>query len=200
MNPKNKNNTKINVFLLLFFTLISFSFCKKNIETGDIKYLPEDWDKINVIDKEGKTVSLTSLRGKYKIIYFGFSHCPDMCPAALSYLSKSIELLNQKYLPFHLVFISLDPERDTPEMLQKYAKMFPNHDLQAFTPTEADMKKLLDIFGIYREKKDAAKGYTIDHSNFFFVLGHTNEQIATILGNTPPEELTKQIKELIPNQ
>ena len=186
---------KLLYFLVLFF----FTFCKVNEQKGDIKYLPENWDKFEGINQEGQKISLTSFRGKYKIIYFGFSHCPDMCPKALSNLAKAIELLDKKNLSFQVIFISLDPKRDTPEMLKRYVKMFPENNMQAITFSQTDMQKLLEIFGVFREeKKIEEEEYTIDHSNFLFFLGKTNEQIATVFGSTSPQELAKQIQELIP--
>lgn len=186
---------KLLYFLVLFF----FTFCKVNEQKGDIKYLPENWDKFEGINQEGQKISLTSFRGKYKIIYFGFSHCPDMCPKALSNLAKAIELLDKKNLSFQVIFISLDPKRDTPEMLKRYVKMFPENTMQAITFSQTDMQKLLEIFGVFREeKKIEEEEYTIDHSNFLFFLGKTNEQIATVFGSTSPQELAKQIQELIP--
>jgi protein SCO1/2 len=186
---------KLLYFLVLFF----FTFCKVNEQKGDIKYLPENWDKFEGINQEGQKISLTSFRGKYKIIYFGFSHCPDMCPKALSNLAKAIELLDKKNLSFQVIFISLDPKRDTPEMLKRYVKMFPENTMQAITFSQTDMQKLLEIFGVFREeKKIEEEEYTIDHSNFLFFLGKTNEQIATVFGSTSPQELAQQIQELIP--
>ncbi len=186
---------KLLYFLILFF----FTFCNVNEQKGDIKYLPENWDKFEGINQEGQKISLTSFRGKYKIIYFGFSHCPDMCPKALSNLAKAIELLDKKNLSFQVIFISLDPKRDTPEMLQRYVKMFPENTMQAITFSKTDMQKLLEIFGVFREEKKLEEDeYTIDHSNFLFFLGKTNEQIATVFGSTSPQELAKQIQELIP--
>jgi protein SCO1 len=184
----------------VFFLFLEILTCKANWEKGDIKYLPKDWDAINATSQKGEIVSLSSLRGTFKVLYFGFSHCPDMCPMALTNLSNAISLMGEKAPPFRVVFLSLDPERDTPEMLQKYAKMFPENQMLALTPSESEMQTLMNIFGIYREKKSSGKGYTIEHSNFLFLIGKETEQIATFLGDMPTKDLSEQLLYLIPKK
>ncbi|MCC6447987.1 MAG: SCO family protein [Chitinophagaceae bacterium] len=183
----------LQVFLLLTF-LIS---CKKKYE-GDVRYLPEDWDNVTLVDSNNQSFSLSNLRGKHKVIYFGFSHCPDMCPMALTNLSQALLILGPKANKLESVFITLDPDRDSPDQMKRYIEMFKGQKFIALTPTNDSLDKLFATFNIRREKKENGNSYTFDHSNFIFFIGEKNEQIATYPGSTTPETLAKELRELLP--
>ncbi|MCB1178377.1 MAG: SCO family protein, partial [Leptospiraceae bacterium] len=171
--------------------------CKKEIE-GNVKYLPEDWDNVEFVNNEGSKFNLNVLRGKYKVIYFGYSHCPDMCPMALTNLSQALMILGPKANSLESVFITLDPERDSPDQMKRYSEMFKGKKFIALVPTENSLEKIGSVFNISKIKKENENGYTFDHTNFIFLIGENNEQIATYPGGTKAETLAKELRELIP--
>jgi protein SCO1/2 len=180
----------------ILFAILFVLGCKKKLE-GDIRYLPDDWDNLQFVDANGKEFLLSSLRGKHKAIYFGFSHCPDMCPLALNNLSLALQILGPKANQLESVFITLDPTRDSPDQMKRYQEMFKGKKFIALTPNEDTLQKLFTTFNIRREKKGKGENYTFDHSNFIFLIGEKNEQIATYPGSTKPETLAKEFRGLL---
>src|SRR5437879_3779206 len=77
-----------------------------------------------LVDQDGKTVTEADLKGKWQLVFFGYTHCPDTCPTALNELSLAIDRLGKKRDEVGIVYVSVDPERDTPEVLKSYVTSF----------------------------------------------------------------------------
>ena len=136
-------------------------------------------------DQDGKPFDSKSLKGKYRIFYFGYTFCPDICPTDVQTLMKGYQEFERKdsiraakVVP---IFITLDPARDTPTVLRQWTDAFDPH-LIGLTGTERQIDKVAKQFAIYfkREKPDADGAYLVDHARMALLQGPQGEPIALI--------------------
>jgi len=121
------------------------------------------------------------LLGRWSFVFFGYTNCPNACPATLGILNHVQEALLAQGLPQpRIVFVSLDPERDTPPVLQRYAAAF-GADTLGLTGSAAAMRGLLTFFGVTYERRPGvdAAGYTLDHTTNFFLVRPDGRWLAT---------------------
>ena len=139
----------------------------------------------NLTNSEGETVRWTDFKGSYRIVYFGFAYCPDICPTdvqrftqALSLVSEDDPKLASKIQP---MFISIDPERDTPEVLAEFTSAF-SDDLIGLTGTPAQIKAAADAFKVYYERGEDTNGggYLMNHSNVTYLFDPQGNPLATL--------------------
>ena len=118
-----------------------------------------------LMDQHGQTHSLKDLAGRVVVVFFGYTQCPDVCPTTLQELLEVRRLLGADGEKLQAVFITLDPERDTPELLKAYMANF-DPSFIALRPTPEQLQPLLKDFKIYAKKVDgkSATSYTMDHS------------------------------------
>ena len=143
-------------------------------------------------DQTGARRSDADYRGRYMLIYFGYTYCPDICPTSLLTMSHGLELLAEQapeaakqVVP---VFITVDPERDTVEALAAYAPSF-HPDLVALTGTAEEIAAAAKAYRVYYAKaEDEASGtYLMDHSSFIYLIG-PDGAYRTHFGHTAPSE------------
>ena len=133
---------------------------------------------------DGKPFSSTRLAGKPYAIFFGFTHCPDVCPTTLARMTKLRNELGGGERPFEIVFVTVDPERDGPAEVGKYAELF-NSPIVGLTGSPAEIEKVKNEFGIFSKKvPDGSGGYTVDHSATVLLFDRNGQFAATIA----PEE------------
>ena len=122
-------------------------------------------------DPDGRLRKLSDYRGKVVTIYFGFTTCPDVCPTDLAQQAKALRSLGRRAREVQPLFITLDPERDTPKLLRRYVRSF-HPSIVALTGPEADIRRIARDFKVYSQRvPDRTNGYTIAHAAFTFVLG-----------------------------
>jgi len=130
--------------------------------------LPE----FSLLDQSGQAVTADTFRGQWDLVFFGFTNCPDVCPLTLQVLASARNELAasaQQTLP-RIVLVSVDPERDTPELLQAYVDSF-GDDILGVTGELTELRKLTKSLGIYFAKAFADDGnYSMDHSAVVLVL------------------------------
>lgn len=115
-------------------------------------------------DSESRKFDSRSLEGKPHVMFFGFTHCPDVCPNTLARLAKLRKQLGKGDEAFQILFVTVDPERDTPAELANYIKLF-NTPVTALTGTPQEIADVTRSFGIYAKKAPTeGGGYTMDHS------------------------------------
>jgi len=124
--------------------------------------------------KDGKErkVCLSDFKGKVVLMFFGYTHCPDVCPAALQVLAKTMELIPEnKRDKVQVIFISVDPERDTPEKSQKYAEFFYPTFIGVTGSPEEIQKVAKDYMAFYKKvESDSATGYLVDHTAYIYLI------------------------------
>ncbi|KAK5940095.1 Cu-binding protein [Knufia obscura] len=152
-------------------------------------------------DLDGKEVTEKDLLGKYAIIYFGFTHCPDICPDELDKLSAAIDILNEKAPhTFKPIFISVDPARDTPAVLRSYLSEF-HPQIQGLTGTWQQIKDTCKVYRVYfstpQDLKPGEEDYLVDHSIYFYVMDPEGDFVECIGRQDTPESAAGIILEHI---
>ena len=118
---------------------------------------------------DGETVTLSSYRGLMPVVFFGFTQCPAVCPTALARAAQAKKLMGRDGKIMQVVFITLDPERDTPEILDNYVKAF-DPSFEALYGTPEEIAVAAKEFGIFYEKIPAGDTYTLSHTATSFVF------------------------------
>lgn len=123
-------------------------------------------------DHHGHKVSDKTYRGKYMLVYFGFTYCPDICPASLQVISAALDKLGKKADQLVPLFITVDPERDTAAKMADYVKSF-SPRLIGLTGTPQQIQKAAHAYRVYYAKvknEDYPGDYTVDHSSFLYLM------------------------------
>jgi protein SCO1/2 len=129
-----------------------------------------DYGKVlELTDHHGKPRKLEDFRGKVVVVFFGFTHCPDFCPTTLAELSQAIKTLGPDAQRVQVLFVSVDPERDTRDALAKYVPAFDPSFLGLYGDAEAT-RRVAKEFKIYAEKRKTGDTYTVDHSAQSYVI------------------------------
>lgn len=133
--------------------------------TGMLLDAPQAVKNFTLTNTEGERVELAALRGKYVLLFFGYSYCPDVCPTTLADLSRAVKVLGKDAEQVQVLMITVDPERDTPERLGHYLSAF-DPSFMGLTGTPEEISAVATGFGIFHEKHEgsAATGYLVDHT------------------------------------
>ena len=126
----------------------------------------------SLVGADGKPVTDRDFRGRYMLIFFGFTHCPDICPAELQVIAQALEQLGDKAKTVVPIFITLDPERDTPQAMANYVKSFgPNFVGLTGSPEAIEAAaKAYRVAYSKVENKDSAGDYSVDHSALAYLM------------------------------
>jgi protein SCO1/2 len=155
-----------------------------------------------LVDKDGKTVRWSDFDGKYRIVYFGYTFCPDACPADVSVMmrgyaefAKAHPQLAAQVQP---LFISVDPARDTPKVVGEFAAAF-SPKLMGLTGTQQEVDKAAKEFAVYHAKGQKIDGgYLVNHSRIAYLMGRKGEPISMLPVDKGPDavaaELAKWVK------
>ncbi len=147
-------------------------------------------------DQNGKTVTDQDFRGRFMLVFFGFTHCPDICPAELQVMSRSLDALGPKAEEVVPIFITLDPERDTPEVMGAYVKNFGARFLGLTGSPEAiaAVAKAYRIAHSKFQEDPASSDYSIDHSALVYLMGKDGEYVTHFAYGTPPDKMAEGLK------
>jgi protein SCO1/2 len=155
----------------------------------------------NLQDTHGAAASATTLRGHPTLVFFGFTHCPDVCPLTLAILAsvqKQAVLNDEKLAGLKVALISVDPERDTPEQLGKYIASF-GGDFIGLTGSATEIVKATQAFGVATARVELAGGdYTMDHSAAVFALDSKARIVAVFTPPLSTEALVRDMARLGP--
>ena len=149
-------------------------------------------------DHNGGQVRDSDFAGKYRIVYFGFAHCPDVCPTDLAQIGQALRLL-EKDKPgvaarIQPLFITVDPERDTPKVLKEYVASF-HPRLIGLTGTPQQIADAAKKYAVYYAKQPTPDGsYTMDHLRILFLMGPEGEPIAMLPHEKNPEAIAAELK------
>lgn len=153
-----------------------------------------------LIDQDGRTVTDSAFRGRLMLIHFGYTYCPDICPTSLSAMADAIDQLGpagDKVVP---LFISIDPQRDTPEQLKMYVAHF-HPRLVGLTGTPAQVAAAAKAYRVYYAalpaKKADAEDYPMDHTAIIYLMGRKGEFRAHFPYETPAAAIAARIREYL---
>lgn len=146
---------------------------------------------------KGGVVDSASLSGTPYAVFFGFTHCPEVCPTTLNDISNSLQALGEEASDMRVFFITVDPARDTVEAMKDYVANF-DPRIEALVPGEAELKKLASDFRVYYAKVPTSDGgYTMDHTATMFLFGRDGRFFGTIGYDEAPEMRAAKLKKLL---
>ena len=142
--------------------------------------------------------SFANSRGKVVLVFFGFTHCPDICPNTLSTVQTVLGTLGDQAKHVQPLFITVDPKRDTPEILEKYLGYFDNTFI-GLTGTIEEIDKVVEKYrGFYSYEGDVTAGsYTVDHTSNLYIINTEGLVTNIIPYGLPPQAITENIEKLL---
>ena len=169
-----KNSISMLVIVVTIFVGIFIITQYKNKKGNNI----EIGGSFKLIDQKGEQY-LSELSGKKKIIYFGYTFCPDVCPIDILKISRLVDQKPELIKDFDFIFITVDPERDDPSQMKSFMSNF-NDKLIGLTGETKDIDNVLSKFRIYvkRNKKIGDDNYLVDHSSLIFLINEKDEYIS----------------------
>jgi protein SCO1/2 len=147
-------------------------------------------------NQHGKRVSLADFRGKMVLLYFGYTFCPDVCPTDLLAIAQTLKSLGRSGEQVQPIFVTLDPARDTRELLRSYAAAF-HPRIVALTGSEDEIRRVATAYKVFFEKVTPpdSKTYFIDHSAFTFLLDRNGKYVLFFPPGTPPKRMTAMVRD-----
>jgi protein SCO1/2 len=145
-------------------------------------------------DQNGKAVTEASLKGKPTLIFFGYTHCPDICPTSLFEMSEVLRAMGKDADRINAVFISVDPERDTPATMKDYLSSFDPH-LEGLSGDPAETAKVITSYRVYAKKVPTKDGdYTMDHTALIYLMDRDGRFVSPFNLKRTPEEAAADLK------
>ena len=149
-----------------------------------------------LVDQNGKTVTDQDFRGRFMLVFFGFTHCPDVCPAELQVMSQSLDALGPKAEEVVPLFITLDPERDSAAVMAEYVKNFGTRfvGLTGSPEAIAAAAKAYRVAYAKFQENPASANYSVDHSALVYLMGKDGEYVTHFPYGTPAAKMTEALR------
>jgi protein SCO1/2 len=150
-----------------------------------------------LVDQSGAAVTEKDLQGKPSIIFFGFTHCPDICPTSLFEMSEILRAMGKDADRVNAYFISVDPERDNAAAMKDYLSSFDPH-LKGLTGDPEAIARVLSVYRVYAKKVPLKDGdYTMDHTALTYLMDRDGKFVAPFNLNRKPEEAAADLKKYL---
>lgn len=204
---EEKGLTKVLILFAIIIAVVAIYF----IMTSSIKDKPlagrgseidrqgsvDIGGEFTLIDQNGQPFGSEQLRGKTALVYFGFSFCPDICPTSLHKMAKVVETLGKYNIVVTPVFISLDPERDTSEILKKYLATFGDTFI-GLTGDKTKVKAVADKFKVFYAVAPGStvgkSGYLLDHTSLLYIMDKNGKYMHHFHIDSSPEEIVEYLR------
>lgn len=176
------------------FAGIWFNSQKSKINVATILTQPRNIESFHLISKSGKPFTNKNLQGRWSLIFFGFTHCPHICPTTLVTLNKTYQQLEKdhvKNMP-QIIFISVDPARDSPKVITNYLSNF-NNKFQGATGTKKQIDALTKDFSVVYMKT----GNNVDHSGAILITNPNGQLYGIFSSPHDPKTIAKDIETII---
>ena len=198
MTPKSKKTILLTTIIISFIIILTstFFFAEYLSRQNAPKKISQIINNINLIDHTGKKFGSQTLKNQPSLIFFGFTHCPEVCPTTLSQLSEITDKLKTKIMTTNIIFITLDPKRDSQEHLKDYISNF-NENVIGITGDIINIKKLADNWGVFYETINSSKDdYTLNHTATVFMLDKKGNYKGTIAWGENENSIVQKITNL----
>lgn len=152
-----------------------------------------------LIDHAGRSVSDADYQGKYLLVFFGYTFCPDVCPTELTVIAEALDLLGPLAEPIQPLFVSVDPARDTPAVLAEYVRQF-HPRIVGLTGGLDDIAQMARSYRAFFAKSEATKDspdYLIDHSALAYLMGPDGKFVTTFAYNTTAEKMAAGLRKFL---
>ncbi len=168
----------------------------KNIDITGSTAFGKDF---SLLDPDGKVRTLADFKGKVVVMFFGYTQCPDVCPTTLTEMQQAMALMGPQSNKVQVLFVTVDPERDTAEILKQYVPAFDSRFLGLRPADEAALEKVTKDFKIYYKKVSGTKpdSYTMDHTAGSYAFDPEGRLRLYIKHAQGPETLAHDLKELL---
>lgn len=152
----------------------------------------------NLVDHTGKRVTEKDFRGRYTLVFFGYTYCPDVCPAELQVMSAAIEKLGAKAEKVTPIFITVDPARDTVDQMKSYVANF-HPRLVGLTGTPEEIRAAAKAYRVYyaKAKGESATDYLMDHSSIVYLMGPDGAYVAHFAYGTGVDKMAAGIAKFL---
>ena len=149
-----------------------------------------------LVDQHGATRTDAEFRGRFMLIYFGYTYCPDVCPTELATMGRALDLLGDAGERVQPIFITVDPERDTVEQLATYGASF-HPRLLLLTGSAEQVKAAATAYRVYSARVEGsdATDYLMDHTSIVYLMGPDGRFLTHIPQGTPPERMAVVLRE-----
>ena len=154
-----------------------------------------------MVNQKGETVTEQMLLRHYTLLFFGFTYCPDVCPTELQIMAAALESMGEMGHRIVPVFVSIDPERDTPEVVKSYVENF-SPRLVGLTGTLDQVAKMADAYRVFyakRENKEHPADYEMDHSSIVYLMGPDGKFLKHFTYSTDPKALAEGLRQALQN-
>jgi protein SCO1/2 len=182
----NRNNKPSAALALLFAGAIALSACNAAAPAAEPPLAGATiGGDFALTASDGRTVRWDDFAGKYRIVYFGYAFCPDICPTDMQRVAQGLKVLKAddpaKAAMIQPIFITIDPERDTPAVVGEFAAAF-SPDIIGLTGSPEQIAAAAKAFKVFFAKGEAVEGggYLVDHSNIVYLFGPKGEPLATL--------------------
>lgn len=156
--------------------------------------LPTIGGPFTLTDQNGRTVTDADFHGRYMLIYFGYTYCPDVCPTSLQVMADALDLLGPKADEITPVLITIDPQRDTSELLRDYVANF-HPRMVGLTGTQEQIAAAAKAYRVYFAKAEQDGGvYLMDHSSIVYLMGKDGSFLGHFGHNTPADKMAEGIR------
>ncbi len=152
-----------------------------------------------LVDHTGKTVTDQDFRGRYMLVYFGFTNCPDVCPSGLQVMAAALDKVGAKADQVTPILITVDPERDTPEQLATYVPSF-HPRLVGLTGSQEQVAAVLKAYRVYAKKVEdpkSAAGFTYDHTSLIYLMDRNGEYVAHFTHATSVDRIAERLAKVL---
>lgn len=147
-----------------------------------------------LIDQDGQPLTEQAFKGKPYLVFFGFTHCPDVCPTTLFEISEVLRALGRDADRTGALFITVDPERDTPPVIKDYLSSFDPH-LRGATGSEQQLAEVQKEFRVYAKKVPTGNGdYSMDHTAIVYLIDKNGRFVAPFNLKRPPQEAAEELR------
>jgi protein SCO1/2 len=186
-------------FLFCFMLLAVLQSCKQPVEwhASDVAGAIPDLEFV-LTGPDGEAVDAVSLRGKPLLLFFGFTNCPHVCPTTLARLSVLMKKLGPEADNIRVVFVTVDPDRDTPEVMKRFTAAF-GPWLLGLTGSEQDIARISKAYGVYAamESSDSKGNYNVMHSSIIFAFDAGGRARLLISDLSDDDAIVADLKQLI---
>lgn len=147
-----------------------------------------------LVDQNGAAVTEADLKGKPTLVFFGFTHCPDICPTALYEITQTLGALGDDAKKTQVLFVTVDPERDTPEALKTYLSSFAPQ-IRGLTGDQASVDAMVKAYRAYAKRQPLKDGgYTMDHTAIVYLMDRNGAFVAPLNIKRSPQDIAADIK------
>ena len=195
---------KANFLITLsFMLLLALGACQGSSMATEEKpqfTAPTFAQNFTLTDQNGNPFRMSEQRGKVVLLFFGYTHCPDVCPATLAIWKQVEEKLGDNAKRVKFVFITVDPERDTAERLKEHVELF-SQNFIGLTGSDEELTPIYEVYNIYHEQDDSgnsAAGYLVSHTASSFLINPEGKLQSRFSFGTTSDEIVRDIRDNLP--